>query len=189
MGGVMKKLLVMLCFSIVSVAASAQVFSQNQNVFPKTGAQKQGGASAFSNVTKDAASSRNEFSKVIKAPHRNTNTDAAVERQVAQAQMKQSTTVVSGENEIDHDNPATTVSSERPSYYATDDAYQTCQNVKVCEEWVRQQAQEEIHFQVLSASLVQKEDLHHGRLIVKYVKYQDTQEKVLEEDFDGWKEL
>lgn len=105
--------------------------------------------------------------------------ETALERQVAQAvlQVKDET----------HEAPVIPA-SDRPAYYMTDEAYQTCKSVKICESWVAQQIQKEVHFQVLSATLFSTEDLHHSKLVLKYVTYQEPQEKIFEEDFSGWKE-
>ena len=186
----MKKLLVLLCLSVMSVAVSAQTFSQSgKNFLQKKGAQKQEQTENFSSLADKVNNGKTGvFGKRLEA-HSFAHVEAEVARQVAQAQMQQpSVTTTSGENDIDHDHPVIATPSDRPSYYATEEAYQSCKVAAVCENWARQQAQEEVHFQVLSATLVQKEDLHHSRLIVKYSKYQDEQEKVFEEDFEGWKE-
>ena len=114
--------------------------------------------------------------------------EAALQRRAAVEQKQAVAAQESRGNEIDHQNPPAAVSSDRPTYYATDAVYQTCKEVAICVEWAAQQAREEIHFQVTAASLVQKEDLHHNRLIVKYVKFDKEQEKVFEEGFNGWKE-
>ena len=110
---------------------------------------------------------------------------AAVERQIAQTEIP-----AVNNTEIDdmHQVPAVAPVSDKPVYYMTDAAYRLCTSVPVCENWVRQQAQTEIHFQVLEALLLNKEDLHHQQLVVKYITYQAVQEKVFDEDFSGWKE-
>ena len=112
----------------------------------------------------------------------------ALERQVAHAQHAAQVTVEPG-RDINHEHPASVPSPDKPTYFVTEEAYKTCASISICKEWATQQAKQEVHFQVLDTTLGATEDLHHSRLVIKYVTYQDVQEKIFEENFDGWKEI
>ena len=167
-GGVMKKLLVLLCFSVVSTAVSAQTVPPAENGLPKKAAQRQG---------------------EVKAPALPVSVEAAIERHIAQTTQRAAMEKTENPTDIAHEHPVRVPGSDKPSYYVTQDAYQVCKDVELCAAWAAGEARREVHFQVISAVLVQKEDLHHSKLIVTYVKDQDAEKKVFEETFDGWKEL
>ena len=162
----MKKLLVVLCFSVVSAAVSAQTVPPAENGLPKKAAHRQG---------------------EVKDPALPVRVEAAIERHIAQTTQRAAMEKTENPTDIAHEHPAPVSVSDKPSYYVTQDAYEVCKNVELCTAWAANEAQKEVHFQVISAVLVQKEDLHHNKLIVKYVKCHDIETKVFEETFDGWK--
>lgn len=168
----MKKWFVVFCFSIISVSAFAQLDPHHR--FPK-----------------EVFEHRPQEQKIVVSafgdPHV-IDLNTLVERKVAQAQMQEQPSHPSWPNGDEYHDVKLVVSSQRPSYYAGESAYQTCSQVSACTQWAQEQAQKEVHFQVLSATLFTPTDPHGQRLEVTYVITADKQIKWFEKDFNGnWK--
>ena len=119
---------------------------------------------------------------------------AAIERKVAQAQAQAQAVQpaqTSVENRDGHQDipSAPVVHSDRPSYYANEEAYQICSAINICDTWVREQTENNLHFQVVSAQLSPLPDAHNQRLEVRYVEEADEKVQVFEEYFGSWKQM
>ena len=167
----MKKWFAVLCFSIVGGVAFAQTD-------PHAGLQE-----TFLKQISNSEETTRYFVTTQNDPHA-LGLAAAVERQVVQAQAAQPQT--SWPNEDGHQDAVATVSSDRPSYYADEKAYQICKGIDICNTWAQEQAKKEVHFQVLSAQLSMLPDAHNQRLEVSYLMNVNKEIQVFEEYFGNW---
>ena len=175
----MKKWFVVLCLSIASVAAFAQKG-------PRTSAQ---GKIAQEKQQIVLTSIMDEISdhRSLEDFH---NMEAAVERKMAQAKAQevQQTQTPVADSDGHKDVQQVVVRSDRPSYYAEEEAYKNYDGIDICKAWVQEQAQKDPHFQVLSAVLSMP-DYHNQRLEVTYVMDVAEGKQVFEEDFGRWKQV
>ena len=180
----MKKWFVVLCFSIVGTVAFAQT-DPHARLQKNTSEQR----SVFSDINEES-NGKGIFNN--RDPHA-VDFKAAVERQVAQAQAQSQVQAQQDPHWPEGDsyhNVQAAQPSDRPSYYMEDDAWITCKEVEVCETWVREQAQKDMHFLVLSAQFLLKEDQHNQRLEVRYSANFEEKTQAFEKGFnDGWKEI
>ena len=170
----MKKWFVVLCLSFVSVVA----FAQRD---PHAGAQEK-----FLQESQPVVMGEISTHSDLERFH---NMESAVERKVAQVKVQEvqqpqtSLTDEDGHKDVQQ----VAVQSDRPSYYAQEEAYKNCKGVDICNEWAQEQAQD-VHFQVLSASLSMP-DYHNQRLEVRYVSNVEEKVQVFEEYFGSWKQV
>lgn len=167
----MKKWFVAFCFSVVSMSAFSQI--DPHNGFPKEN---------FKQIAHEQG-----IVSVLGDPHA-VDFNTVLERKVAQAQIQIQPSQPSWPQGDEYHEVKPVVSSQRPSYYAEESAYQVCNQISACETWAQEQAQKDVHFQVLSATLSASSDPHDHRLEVTYLINTDKQVKLFEKDFNGgWK--
>ena len=118
--------------------------------------------------------------------------EVAVQRKVAQAKAETKAPTVQPLTSWPHEDGITdtalSATSDRPSYYAEEEAYKNCDGVDVCRMWAREQAQKDVHFQVLSVS-ISVPDYHNRRVEVAYVMENGEAKLVFEENFGNWNKL
>ena len=174
----MKKWFVVLCFGFVGVAAFAQV--DPHATFQNGKRVSVGIESMFSNKEDPRVRELRE-------------NGAAIERRVAQAQAQAKTQGSQAQQQPQTSWPhedgitdaAAIPSSDRPSYYAEEEAYKNCNGIEICRTWAAEQAQKDPHFQVLSA-IISMPDYHNQRLEVTYVTENAEGKQVFAEDFGKW---
>ena len=177
----MKKWFMVLCLSFVSALAFAQT---DPHIGSSQKFSQKDQQDVLTNIA-DKVSNRNgledEFHKM----------EVALQRKVAQAETEAKDPAVQqqpqtyGPHEDGITDAVTAPSSNRPSYYAEEDAYKNCNGIEICRTWAAEQAQNNPHFQVLSANLSMP-DYHNQRLEVTYVVDVTTEKKVFQEDFGRW---
>lgn len=187
----MKKWFVVLCFSIVGTVAFAQVdphagerfLEQNKGRIAEE-VSTNGGQLKLRDS--HAAFERELAQSKVKASQISNSVGAAIERKVAQAmQAPHWPHWPHGDGLQDM---AMTAPSDRPSYYAEEEAYKNCNGIEICRTWAAEQAQKDPHFQVLSA-IISTPDYHNQHLEVTYVTENAEGKQVFAEDFGKWKKV
>ena len=170
----MKKWFVAFCFSIVIVSAFAQLD-------PHNGTPKEN----FEQIIHEQ-----EIISMFGDPHL-ADLNATVERKVAQAQMQERPSHPSWPQGDEYHEVKPVVSSQRPSFYAEEAAYEACSQIEVCKAWAQEQAQKDVHFQVLAADLSTPSDPHAHQLEVTYLMSNTNKQiKWFGKDFNGsWKAI
>ena len=189
----MKKWFAVLCFSIVGTAAFSQVD-------PHAGSQDKFLERSKSSIAEEVSNSSNQLKELrdshaawerelarskVKASKISTSIEVAIERQIAKTMQAPHWPHWPGEGLQDAE---VAPSSDRPSYYAEEEAYKNCDSIDACKMWAAEEAEKDVHFQVLSVN-ISVPDYHNRHVEVAYVMEGVEGKLAFEENFGNWKKL